>query len=201
VQKLAKQLTVVVLALMPELAVWTAPCMAQDSQIADVSMYADVKARKVGDLLQVIISESNSATNTAQTNATKQTSGQVAGEATTGALSGLFPGVGGSINSQNKATGQAATSRNGSITSRMSVRVVDMLPGGTLVIEGTKTLEVNEGYEVVTISGLVDPRYITSQNTVLSSQIANAKITYKGKGAVTQGSRLGLLGRLLNWIF
>jgi flagellar L-ring protein FlgH len=200
VRTLAKQLSVLVIALMPGIIGWTAAGAAQESQITDNSMYADVKARKVGDILQVIISESNSATNNAQTNTNKQNSGQVGGEATTGALDGLFPGMGGSINMQNQSTGQATTSRRGSITSRMSVRVVDMLPGGTLVIEGTKTMEVNEGYEVVTISGLVDPRYITSQNTILSSQIANAKITYKGKGAVSQGSRLGIIGRILNWI-
>ncbi|MFC1649941.1 flagellar basal body L-ring protein FlgH [Candidatus Latescibacterota bacterium] len=165
------------------------------------SMYSDVKAKKIGDTLSVIISESNSATKAAQTNTTKQNKGTASGEATTGALDGLFPGMGGSISYDNKYAGQASTSRNGSLTSRMTVLVVDVLPNGNLIIEGTKTMEINNDLEVVTLSGIVQPEHVTSTNTVYSYEIANAKLLYKGKGSMTQGQRVGFLGRIINWIF
>ncbi|MFC1541625.1 flagellar basal body L-ring protein FlgH [Candidatus Latescibacterota bacterium] len=165
------------------------------------SMYSDVKAKKIGDTLSVIISESNSASKTAQTNTNKQNQGSVEGDATTGALDGLFPGMGGSISYDNQYTGQASTSRNGTLTSRMTVLVKDVLPNGNLMIEGSKTMEINNDIEVVTLSGIVQPEHVTASNTVYSYQIANAKLMYKGKGSVTQGQRVGFLGRIINWIF
>ena len=109
--------------------------------------------------------------------------------------------MGGSINYGNQYRGQASTSRNAQLTSRMTVLVVDILPNGNLVVEGTKTMEINNDTEVVTLSGIVQPEHISSSNTVYSYQIANAKLMYKGKGSMTQGQRIGLLGRIINWIF
>jgi len=172
---------------------------SQSSMLA--SLYSDIKAKKIGDPLYVIISESNSATKSAQTNTNKQNKGSAEGEATTGALEGLFPGMGGSINYGNQYRGQASTSRNAQLTSRMTVLVVDILPNGNLVVEGTKTMEINNDMEVVTLSGIVQPEHISGSNTVYSYQIANAKLLYKGKGSMTQGQRIGLLGRIINWIF
>ena len=166
-----------------------------------VSIYADVKAKKIGDILTVIISESNSGSKSAQTNSNKQDKGKVDGTATTGALGGLFPGMGGSVDVSNQFKGQASTLRSGELSSRMTVMVVDVLPNNNLVIEGTKTMEINEDMEVVILSGIVQPEHISSNNTVNSTQIANAKITYKGKGSVSQGHRIGILGRILNWLF
>ena len=166
-----------------------------------VSMYADVKAKKIGDILSVIISESNSASKSAQTSSDKQNQTSAKGEATTGGLKGLFPGMGGSIDLSTQYSGQASTTRDGKLSSRMSVRVVDVLPNNNLVIEGTKTMEINEDLEVVTLSGIVQSEYISASNTVYSYQIANAIITYKGKGSVSQGHRIGILGRIFNWIF
>ena len=176
--------------------------MADDTQevIREESLYSDVKARKIGDVLSVIISESNSATNNTRTSLKKQDKASTKGNATTGALSGLFPGVGGSLDLSNQYNGQSGTVRSGQFTSRMSVKVVDVLPGGNLVVEGTKTMEINDELEVVTLSGTVKIEDISSINTIYSYQIANAKLTYKGKGTVTTGHRPGLLVRLISWL-
>ena len=171
----------------------------QSSMLA--SLYSDIKAKKIGDPLYVIISESNSATKSAQTSTNKQNKGSVEGEATTGALEGLFPGMGASIDYGSQYRGEASTSPNAKLTSRMTVLVVDVLPNGNLVVEGTKTMEINNDIEVITLSGIVKPEHISSSNTLYSYQIANAKLLYKGKGSMTQGQRIGLLGRIINWIF
>ncbi len=182
----------------------TADVLGQDTAMEasmQNSLYSDVKALKVGDALSVIISESNTASKSAQTNTSKENEGNVGGDATTGALKGLFPGMSGKVSFDNEYTGQASTNRRGTLTSRMTVLVVDIMPNDNLVIEGTKTMEINNDIEVVTLSGIVQPEYITASNTVYSYQIANAKLLYKGKGSMTQGQRIGILGRLINWIF
>lgn len=165
-----------------------------------MSLFSDVKAHKVGDVLSVIIAESNSAANNTKTSTKKLNKTNTKGSATTGALNGLFPGVGGSLDLSNQFDGQGATVRNGKLDSRITVKVIEVLPNHNLIIEGSKTLELNEETEVVTISGTVQPEYISSDNTIYSYQIANAKITYKGKGSLTQGYHPGFLMRLINWI-
>ena len=165
------------------------------------SIYSDVKAKKVGDILYVIISENNSASKNAQTSTNKQNKASVEGNATSGALKGLFPGMSGDIDLGNQYQGQASTTRSGKFTSQMTAVVVDVLPNRTLIVEGIKTMEINEDLEVMTLSGIVQPEHISSSNTIYSYQIANAKITYKGKGSVSQGQRIGILGRVLNWLF
>jgi len=165
------------------------------------SIYSDIKARKIGDVLSVIISENNSASKNAQTGSNKKNKASAGGSATSGALEGLFPGVGGDMDIANQYSGQASTTRTGRFSSRMTVVVVDILPNNNLVVEGTKSMEINDDLEVMTLTGIVKPELLTSANTVFSYQIANAKITYKGKGSVSDGNRIGIIGRILNWIF
>jgi flagellar L-ring protein precursor FlgH len=165
-----------------------------------VSLYSDMKASRVGDVISVIIQEQNSASKNSQTATRKQNKAAVKGAATTGALRGLFPGADGSLDLNNQYSGQGSTTRTGQLTSRMSVRVMDVLPNRDLVVEGSKTLEINEDIEVVTLSGIVRPSDISSSNTVYSYQVGNAKFTYKGTGALSQAQRPGLLTRIINWI-
>jgi len=178
----------------------SAPAQDGGETIVEESLYSDVKARRIGDVLSVIISENNSATNTSRTTTTKQNKASAKGDATTGALGGLFPGVGGSLDIKNQYSGQGGTLRNNQFTSRMSVKVVELMPNGNMVIEGTKTVEINSEIEVITLSGTVKPADVSSSNTIYSHQIANAKLTYKGKGSSQTGHRPGLLVRLLTWL-
>jgi len=165
-----------------------------------VSLYSDVKASKVGDVLSVIILESNSASKNSRTATRKQNKAAAKGEATSGALRGLFPGAGGSLDLSDQYSGQGATTRTGQLNSRMSVKVVDVLPNRDLVVEGTKTLEINEDMEVVTLSGIIRTSDISSSNTVFSHQIGNARFVYKGTGALSQAQRPGILTRIINWL-
>lgn len=165
-----------------------------------VSLYSDVKASKVGDVISVVIVEANSASKNSRTSTRKQNKAAAKGAATTGALDGLFPGAGGSLDLSDQYNGQGTTTRNGQLNSRMTVRVVDVLPNHDLVVEGSKTLEINEDMEVVTLSGIVRSTDIGTSNTVYSHQIANAKFTYKGTGALSQAQRPGILTRIINWL-
>ena len=180
------------------------PGLSEEQKIPDSgwerSLFSDVKAKKIGDVLSVIIAESNSASKDATTSSKKQNKADAKGEAATGALKGLFPGMSGSVDMSGQFNGQGTTARNGKLNSRLSVKIVGVQPNKSLIIEGTKTMEINEDTEIVTLSGVVRPEDISSDNTVYSYQIANAKFTYKGKGSVSQGQRPGLLMRIINWI-
>jgi flagellar L-ring protein precursor FlgH len=164
------------------------------------SIYSDVKAGRVGDVLSVIIAESNSASKNSRTSTQKQNKAAASGSPSSGALNGLFPGAGGSMDFSDQYNGQGAISRTGQLNSRISVRVVEILPNRDLVVEGSKTLEINEDMEVVTLSGVVRAADISAANTVYSYQVGNAKLTYKGKGSLSTAQRPGILTRIINWI-
>ena len=80
---------------------------------------------------------------------------------------------------------------NGSIT----VTVADVLPNGNLVIRGEKRLNLNQGNEYIKISGMVRAVDVASDNSVLSTKIADATIVYSGDGANADSSKVGWLGR------
>ena len=211
-EKIVKRIFILIISTVLISAFWKAqigaaeeiPGVSEEQKIPDSgwerSLFSDVKAKKIGDVLSVIIAESNSASKDATTSSNKQNKASAKGDATTGALKGLFPGMSGSVDMSGQFKGQGTTARNGKFSSRISVKVVGIKPNKSLIIEGTKTMEINEDTEVVTLSGVVRPEDISSDNTVYSYQIANAKFTYKGKGSVSQGHRPGILMRIINWI-
>ena len=76
--------------------------------------------------------------------------------------------------------------------------VADVLPNGFLKVQGEKIMNLNQGSEVIRIRGIIRPQDISSANTIESQQIANAEITYKGKGMVADSNDAGWLTRFFN---
>jgi flagellar L-ring protein FlgH len=87
------------------------------------------------------------------------------------------------------------------LNATISARVVRVLDNGNLVIEGSKQVEINDEKEIIKLTGVVRPRDIRKDNVVYSSNVADAQITYAGRGVANTGNRPGLLARFLNWIF
>ena len=87
------------------------------------------------------------------------------------------------------------------MSGKMSATIVEVLDSGLLSIEGTRLVEVNGEKQETVLSGLVRPEDIRPDNTVYSYSIANATISYKGKGVVTQAGKPGIIARIWNWIF
>lgn len=155
-------------------------------------------ARRAGDVLTVIISESSSASSTANTQSSKKD------DATIGAgigpiLRNLIPSLG--TSSDFKSQGQGQTSRTGNLSARLTVVIKDTLPNGNLVIEGTRYVQVNKETQKLIIVGVIRRDDINADNTIFSEFIANADIRYDGKGTVGDRQRKGLLVRLLDWLF
>jgi flagellar L-ring protein FlgH len=169
-------------------------------QVRQVSMYADVRAHGVGDILTVQIIERASASNTDRRSASRTTTFDNRGTAGTGALS-FLPDFGMSASLDRDHQGNGQQSREGRLTARLAVTVTEVKPNGDLVVSGTHEVTVNSEKETLLLTGVVRPTDIGAGNTVYSTDIADAKISYKGKGELTKGTRPGAIAWLFSWLF
>lgn len=161
------------------------------------SMYEDRKAKREGDLVTVIIMEQAQA---------KQSAGTATGKGSevsvgpgVGVLADLIPllKIGGGDNF--KADG--STARGGSLTARLTTKVVETMPNGTMRIEGRQKIVINEEEQEIVISGIVRNRDIAPDNTILSTFVADAEIAFLGTGIVADKNNPGIITRVFNWLF
>jgi flagellar L-ring protein precursor FlgH len=160
-----------------------------------VPLFEDRRARRVGDTLVVNITENLSATRQSDTSAERSGSATYAVPKVFG-LPGKFL-QGGQLNasSDNKFEGKGSTSSANTFTGTMTVTVVEVLANGNLVVSGEKQVGVNRDSQTIRLSGVVNPTFIVSGNTINSTQIADARIDYRGKGAIDEAQTMGWLAR------
>ncbi len=164
------------------------------------SLYTDHRAMRVDDLLTVFIVENAKAGSKSSTNTSKKNSFGVDNIKGSGALD-FVPSFGASGGTKVDYDGQGGTSRKGELVAKISARVIKVLDNGNLVIIGNKIVEINEEKEIIKISGVVRPEDVESDNVVYSHNIADAQITYSGKGVANTGRRPGFFARFFNWLF
>lgn len=163
------------------------------------SLFSDIKAHRPGDILTIHIVEASQGSNQSNSSTEKKTT---SGMDTNG--SGLFkflPLAGFEAKNTLDFTGRGNTNRSGQLRARMTARIKSVDRNGNFVIEGTREVEINSEKMLMTLSGVVRPDDIAYNNVILSYQIADAKISYKGKGHSASSSKPGLLTRLFNWLF
>lgn len=159
------------------------------------SLFADHAAKRVGDILTVLIVESTSASKTASTETRTATSNDGTGL-------GHFDFFDlWNLQAQNESQGEGTTRRRGDLHARITVRVTEIDENGLLVLEGTRSVLVNGEEEKITLRGSVRPNDVQSDNTVLSTFLADAAIEYTGEGVLASAEKPGLITRLMNWIF
>ena len=96
--------------------------------------------------------------------------------------------------------GQGTSSGSTTITGEMTAKIISVLPSGNYLVEGTRYVEVNEDKQTVEVTGEIRPDDISSDNTISSLRIANAKIKLTGTGPASETANPGLLTRVLSWI-
>lgn len=171
------------------------------------ALLTNVTAREVGDILTVLIQEQTSASRTVGTEIEKEPkySGGARVEGFFDIISGLNeviePLKAVDIDPKEEFESEASTTASGRFTGRMTVVVREVLPNGHLRIEGVRSIQINKETETLSLTGVVRTLDITVNNTVLSSQIADAQIQFTGKGIVSRSQKSGLLGKLFNLIF
>jgi flagellar L-ring protein FlgH len=159
----------------------------------------DRVAKRVGDVITVVISESSLATFSATTSSSKKDSNDVSAKFPIKFLDKLLSPLSNTANSQ--SNGQGSTSQNGQLQARITGLIKEVRPGGVMVVEATRTLMINKELQSFKLTGLVRKDDIRPDNTVRSESLAEADIRFEGKGAIQDRQRRGLLTRVLDWLF
>ncbi|HFQ92158.1 MAG TPA: flagellar basal body L-ring protein, partial [Chromatiales bacterium] len=102
------------------------------------------------------------------------------------------------LSAQKSFEGEGQSDQSNQLRGTIQAMVVEVLPNKVLRVEGEKVIAINQGDETVRISGLVRLQDITTDNTVSSTQVANAVITYGGSGIVADSNDMGWLGKFFN---
>ncbi|HVO99529.1 MAG TPA: flagellar basal body L-ring protein FlgH [Bryobacteraceae bacterium] len=148
----------------------------------------DVRASEVNDLVTIVVNEAASAVVSGASNSSRKSSVNTSITGAAGALSPRLTNLLGVTNDIELA-GTGTTSRNLTLSTTISARVIEVQPNGTLVIEGTRDIGVNSDKQTLTVRGLVRPADLTPTNTINSVQVANLQIKVNGKGVVGDAVR------------
>lgn len=163
------------------------------------SLFTDARAHNVDDILFVTIAESTTAQSSANTKfAQDENVGILNG---TGLFNKLFNGLSLSAGQSRSGNGAGQTTRTGTLVTALSVTVKEVLANGTMRIEGSRNVTINNETQRVVFSGLVRPEDITRENTIPSTLVADASIRYDGKGLVGNTQKPGLLTRIFKYLF
>jgi flagellar L-ring protein FlgH len=169
----------------------------------EMALFADLKARRVGDVLTIVLNESTNAsksatTKTSKASATADTGPQLFGKSIT--AKGV-PILDTTLTGSNTFAGSGAATQGNSLVGSLTVTVTNVKSNGNLVVEGDKSLKLNQGDEFIHISGVIRPADIATNNSVTSDKLADAHISYSGKGVINSANELGWLTRFFNSVF
>ncbi len=164
------------------------------------SLYSDVKARRIGDIITVNLRENTNATKSANTTTTRESAVEL--NPIVG-LGGQPVNVGNQsvqlgVDSSNEFTGDAQANQSNSLNGNISVTVIEVLPNQNLVIRGEKWLTLNNGDEYIRLTGIIRAADISPTNEVDSTKIANARIQYSGTGTFATAQQQGWLSRFFS---
>lgn len=160
------------------------------------NLFYDHRAHGIGDVITIVISESSTA-NRAGTAANSK-SGSTTLNAGTGLFTFINP-VSGSASDSFKSSGSITNTNT--VSGRITVKVTEVKPNGQLVVTGTQTIKQNADEQKITITGLIRPEDVTVDNTVLSSNVADAQLKIEGKGPLASKQRQGVLTQIFNFLF
>lgn len=175
----------------------------------EMTLYQDIRARRVGDILTIVLAEQTNASKQASTSTAKDTKIDIDNALLFGkALSFDLPRPFNSsakaatlqtlLESEKEFDGEGDSAQSNSLTGNITVTVAEVLPNGDLMVQGQKHMTINQGDEYVRFSGIVRQRDISPDNTVLSPKVANARIAYVGEGMLADVNQQGWLGRIFN---
>jgi len=180
--------------------------MFQNRRPGHINLFADLHARRVGDLLTIVIRENTAVDNKDEREGEKNTE-----------IGGVFDFSGSTTG--NVGTNSAAASLDSKTTSnrtldasseltverrfqdRVTVQVLDVLPNGNLVVGGKRRQIVAGEKRMLVVTGIVRPFDIRIDNSVESRSVANLDVSYDGKGPESSFSNQGWLGRITNKIW
>ncbi|OON40965.1 flagellar basal body L-ring protein [Izhakiella australiensis] len=160
-------------------------------------LFEDRRPRNIGDTLTIVLQENVSASKNSSANATRDGSTSFGMSAVPRYLSGPLGNSRADVSGEGKNdfAGKGGATANNTFTGTITVTVNQVLPNGNLNVVGEKQIEINQGTEFIRFSGVVNPRTISGSNTVISTQVADARIEYVGNGYINEAQTMGWLQR------
>jgi len=172
------------------------------------SLYEDNKARRLNDLVTINVNENVTGSGAADTNTSKTSS-------VGGGVTNIFGmPLSASVNKgRYKLTpslaatwaddfkGKGGTNRTGNLVGTITAKVVEVMPNGNLVLESRKELTINNEKQILILKGMVRPDDIATDNTILSSRVADAEVFFVGDGVLQEKQRPGWLGRIVGAVW
>ena len=166
----------------------------------DVRLFENTVARRVGDTLTIRLVENMDASKSSSTSTKKGTSVEMSGPTIAGrpvTVNGIEV-LSAGVDNASSFDGEGSSRQSNSIFGDITVTVAKRWPNGNLFVRGEKWITINQGREFVRVSGIVRAVDIEPDNTVPSTKIADARITYAGRGAIADANAPGLLSRFFN---
>jgi flagellar L-ring protein precursor FlgH len=166
----------------------------------DVPLFENTVAHRVGDVLTITLQEATNASKSATTTTKKTTTEAMAAPKLLGVPLTVH-GVNILNNSLNDATtfdGEGTSAQSNVLTGSISVTVAKRLVNGNLLVRGQKWVTINQGREYVKIQGIVRPIDISPSNTIPSTMVADAVISYGGQGTLADSNAKGWLARFFD---
>ncbi len=161
-------------------------------------LFEDNRARNVGDTIQVLLQEATTATEADGSGVTHSSSLASTTPSITNAATGqhVLDGISANGSTSNKVTNTGSSTGNSALTGTITATVIEVLPNGFLKVSGEKLVSINMTDQYVRLSGVVNPVYVQTGNTILSTQLADAHVEYKGGNAnIDKASIMNLFGR------
>ena len=166
----------------------------------EVALFENPAARHVGDIVTIVLNESTAAQKSSSTNTNKATTQTLPGMTLLGKALTVHgvPIMSNNIADTSKFAGEGDSAQSNSLQGYLTVTVQKVLPNGNLYVKGEKNIAINQGSEYVRISGVIRPIDLAPDNSIPSSKVANANISYGGKGALADANAQGWLSRFFN---
>ena len=178
-----------------ETAPATAGAIYQES--LDVRLFEDLRARRIGDILTVRLAENTIASKQSSTAASKSGGVDIANPTLFGRnfTRNGDEFLSAELETSSEFEGSGTSTQSNRLDGDITVTVVKRLANGNLLIRGEKWVTLNQGDEFIRLSGIIRPYDIDPDNSVASSRVADARITYSSKGVLAAANKMGLLQR------
>jgi len=164
-----------------------------------MELFADPRAHRAGDILTIVLVESTQASKKASTSTSKKDKADLAAPTIMGhgvSINGNPLSAG--LDGERTFDGNGSSSQSNQLTGQITVTVAQRLSNGNLMVRGEKWLTINQGQELVRIAGIVRPQDISPDNSVPSTRVADARISYTGRGTLADANTRGWLSRFFN---
>lgn len=175
------------------------PAVAEDGSLYRrdymFTLFQDRRAYRIGDILTVTLEEKTQSSKKAGTSLGKTSSFSLPTPTVAGKAR---PDWANELSASRDFDGSASSSQQNTLTGSITVTVADVLPNGVLRIRGEKWIRLNQGDEYIRLGGMVRVEDIDQWNRLSSQRIADARITYAGRGALADSNQAGWLTRFFN---